>query len=108
MLINALGPMRVVELFENIVPATGIIAVMTSELGSIAGNRGLRELYSSRAALNMLMKRFASRHAGDPRALLLVAPGWVRTDMGTSAAHLSIEESVPLVVQSVERSRGKG
>jgi hypothetical protein len=38
---------------------------------------------------------------------LLVAPGWVRTDMGTSDAPLSIEESIPFVVESVERSRGK-
>jgi NAD(P)-dependent dehydrogenase (short-subunit alcohol dehydrogenase family) len=107
MLTNALGPMRAVELFEDLVPASGVIAVMTSELGSIAGNRGVWELYSSsKAALNMLMKCFSVRHAGDPRALLLVAPGWVRTDMGTSAATLSVEESIPFVVASVERSRG--
>jgi hypothetical protein len=55
----------------------------------------------------MLMKCFSARHAGDPRALLLVAPGWVRTDMGTSAATLSMEESIPFVTQSVERSRSK-
>jgi NAD(P)-dependent dehydrogenase (short-subunit alcohol dehydrogenase family) len=74
MLTNALGPMRAVELLENLVPANGAIAVMTSELGSIAGNRGFWELYSSsKAALNMLMKCFSARHAGDPRALLLIA-----------------------------------
>lgn len=107
MLTNALGPMRAVELFEGLVPANGVIAVMTSELGSIAGNSGRWELYSSsKAALNMLMKCFSARHAGDSRALLLVAPGWVRTDMGTSVASLSIEESIPFVVGSVERSRG--
>jgi hypothetical protein len=38
---------------------------------------------------------------------LLVAPGWVRTDMGTSAATLSIEESIPFVVETVERGRGR-
>src|SRR6476646_1527328 len=108
LLTNALGPMRAVELFENLVPANGAIAVMTSELGSIAGNRGSWELYSSsKAALNMLMKCFSARHGGDPRALLLVAPGWTRTDMGTSAATLSIEESSPFVVETVERSRGQ-
>ncbi len=108
MLTNALSPMRFVELYEDLVPGSGVIAVMTSELGSIADNRGFWELYSSsKAALNMLMKCFSGRHAGDPRALLLVAPGWVRIDMGTSAATLSVEESIPLVVESVERSRGK-
>lgn len=108
MLTNALGPMRAVELLEDLVPADGVIAVMSSELGSITRNPGHWELYSSsKAALNMLMKCFSARHAADPRALLLVAPGWVRTDMGTSAAPLSIEDSIPFVVESVERSRGR-
>ena len=108
MLTNALSPMRVIELFEGLVPASGVLAVMTSELGSIAGNTGFWELYSSsKAALNMLMKCFAARRQGDRRAMLLVAPGWVRTDMGGPAASLSVEESIPFVVDSVERGRGK-
>src|ERR1700722_2749663 len=70
LLTNAFGPMRAVELFENLVPASGAIAVMTSELGSITENRGFWELYSSsKAALNMLMKCFWSRQAGS-------APTW--------------------------------
>jgi len=109
MLTNALSPMRIVELYEDLVSESGVIAVMSSELGSIAGNPAFWELYSSsKAALNMLMKCFAERHPNDARALLLVAPGWVRTDMGTSAASLSIEESIPCVVETVERSRGIG
>lgn len=108
MLTNALSPMRVVELFEHQVPRNGVIAVMSSELGSIAHNRGAWELYSSsKAALNMLMACFSKRHAGDSRALLLVAPGWVRTEMGTDAAALSIEESIPHVVTAVEAQAGR-
>ena len=38
MLTNALGPVRAIELLEDLVPADGVIAVMSSELGSIAGN----------------------------------------------------------------------
>ena len=108
MVTNALSPMRLVESFEDQVPPRGIIAVMSSELGSIAGNRGFWELYSaSKAALNMLMKCFSQRHARDPRAMLLIAPGWVRTEMGGSEARLSIEESIPFVVTSVEARAGK-
>ncbi len=107
MLTNALSPMRVIELFHEMVAEDGVIAVMSSELGSIASGTGFWELYSSsKAALNMLMKSFSARHADDPRALLLVAPGWVRTDMGTQDAILEISESIPLVVDTVSRNAG--
>ena len=107
MLTNALGPVRAIELLEGLVPGRGVIAVMSSGLGSIANNEGFWPLYSaSKAALNMLMKGFAGARSGDPRAMLLIAPGWVRTDMGGPSAPLSIEQSIPLVVDTVERNRG--
>jgi NAD(P)-dependent dehydrogenase (short-subunit alcohol dehydrogenase family) len=104
LLTNALGPMRAVELFENLVAANGVIVVITSEIGSIARNKGFWDLYSSSKAV---LKCFSARHASDPRALLLVTPGWVRTDMTTPAATLSIEESIPFVVETVELGRGR-
>jgi len=108
MLTNALSPVRAVELLDDLVPAGGVVAVMTSELGSITNSNGSWQIYSSsKAALNMLMKGFAARRPDDPRALLLVAPGWVRTSMGGTDALLSIEESIPLVVDVVEANRGK-
>jgi NAD(P)-dependent dehydrogenase (short-subunit alcohol dehydrogenase family) len=107
MLTNALSPMRVVELFHDLVVENGVIAVMSSELGSITNSTGRRELYSSsKAALNMLLRSFSVRHPDDPRALLAVAPGWVRTDMGTHDAILEISDSIPLVVDTVSRSAG--
>jgi NAD(P)-dependent dehydrogenase (short-subunit alcohol dehydrogenase family) len=108
MITNALSPIRVVEVFESLVPSRGAVAVMSSELGSITQNGGFWEIYSaSKAALNMLMKCFAGRHPGDPRALLLIAPGWVRTEMGGAGASLSIEESIPGVVDAVGRNLGR-
>lgn len=107
LLTNALSPMRAVELFHANVERNGVVAVMSSELGSVAGNRGVWELYSaSKAALNMLMKTFYTRHQGDSLAYLLVAPGWVRTQMGGPGAQLEIGESIPLVVETVEGHAG--
>lgn len=107
LLTNALAPVRVLELFHDRVARQGVIAVMSSELGSIANAQGFWELYSSsKAALNMLLKSFAARHVNDSRALLAIAPGWVRTDMGTDNAALSIEQSIPLVVDLVARRAG--
>ena len=107
MLTNALSPMRVVELFHENVKRDGVIALMSSELGSISNASAFWELYSSsKAALNMLAKSFAARHPDDSRAMLLIAPGWVRTDMGTDDASLDVSESIPLVVDLVSRSAG--
>lgn len=106
---NALAPMRVVELFHERVDADkGVIAVMSSEIGSIGNAHGFWELYSSsKAALNMLLASFHARHPGDRRAMLAVAPGWVRTDMGTQDAVLEISDSIPRVVDVVEANAAK-
>lgn len=97
MVTNALSPMRVVEELEQYVSPTGLIGLMSSGQGSIGNNhKGMRELYrGSKAALNMFMRSFATRHAESLRAMVLMAPGWVQTDLGGPDARFTIEESVP-------------
>ena len=109
MVTNALSPLRVVETFQDLVPATGAIAIMSSGQGSVANNEnGGHEVYrASKAALNTLMRSFAARRRDDPRTLLLLAPGWVRTDLGGPDGRLSIEESIPKLVKVIEAQRGK-
>ena len=110
MVTNALSPMRVVETLQDLVVPDGTIAVMSSGQGSVANNdRGGFEIYrASKSALNQLMRSFAARHAGDPRTLLLMAPGWVQTDLGGPAARLTIGQSIPGVVDTVEAQAGQG
>ena len=111
MITNALSPMRVVEALEDLVLPTGTIGIMSSGQGSVANNtNGMREVYrGSKAALNTFMRSFAARHATGSRALVLMAPGWVRTDLGGPDAPLTMEESVPRLVNvlmSVQGSPG--
>ncbi|ASW01753.1 SDR family NAD(P)-dependent oxidoreductase [Paraburkholderia aromaticivorans] len=109
MVTNALSPMRVVETFQDLVRPNGTIGVMSSGQGSVTNNvNGNYEVYrGSKAALNMFMRSFAARHANDPRTLLLMAPGWVRTDMGGPEARLSIEESIPNLLNTMEAYEGR-
>jgi NAD(P)-dependent dehydrogenase (short-subunit alcohol dehydrogenase family) len=108
MVTNALSPMRVIESLQSLVPDNGVIGVMSSGQGSIGNNeKGGHEVYrGTKAALNMYMRSFAARHAGEPRALILMAPGWVRTELGGPNAPLSIAESIPKVVNVLLAQQG--
>ncbi|PKV83352.1 SDR family NAD(P)-dependent oxidoreductase [Streptomyces sp. TLI_146] len=109
MITNALSPMRVVETLGPLVAPTGTIGIMSSDQGSIALNtEGGQDLYrASKSALNQLMRSYAARDAENTRTLLLMDPGWVRTELGGAEAELSVEESVPGVVETMERHEGK-
>ena len=109
MVTNALSPMRVVEGLQNLVPANGLIGIMSSGQGSVSNNeKGRHDVYrGSKAALNQCMRSYAARHAGEPRALVLMAPGWIRTALGGPNAPVSVEEAIPKVVDVLLSQRGK-
>jgi NAD(P)-dependent dehydrogenase (short-subunit alcohol dehydrogenase family) len=108
MLTNALGVMRAVEGLQSLVRPAGLIGVMSSGQGSIANNtKGGFEVYrGSKAALNQYMRSFAARHADDPRAMVLMAPGWIRTELGGPNATFSVEETIPQVVDTLLAQQG--
>lgn len=109
MVTNALSPMRVIEGLQGLVSPDGLIGVMSSGQGSVSNNeKGGHEVYrGSKAALNMYMRSYAARQAGHARALVLMAPGWIRTALGGPNAAFSLEETVPKIVDSLLAQQGK-
>lgn len=106
MITNALSPLRLIEALEDHVEPAGTIGVMSSGQGSVANNNGGHEVYrGSKAALNTFMRSYAARHSGEPRTLVLMAPGWVRTDLGGPDARLGIDDSIPRVVSTLDALR---
>lgn len=97
---NVLGVMRAVEELGVLARPGGVIGVMSSGQGSIANNaNGTNDVYrASKAALNQAMSSYAGRHTSEGRALILMAPGWIRTELGGSNAPFSVEEAMPQIV----------
>lgn len=109
MVTNALSPMRTIEMLAPLVSPTGLIGVMSSGQGSVSNNvKGQRELYrASKAALNMSMRSYAARQADSARAMVVMAPGWVRTELGGAEAPLEISDSVPKLVEVLLAAQGQ-
>jgi len=109
MVTNALSPMRAIEALQDLVPANGLIGAMSSGQGSISNNeKGMREVYrGSKAALNMFMRSFAAREPEPRRAMVVMAPGWIRTNLGGPDAPFTLEETIPKVVNVLLSQRGK-
>lgn len=58
----------------------------------------MREVYRGKAALNMFMRSFAPRQTDPVRAMAVLAPGWIRTELGGDEAPYTMEETVPALV----------
>ena len=108
MITNALSPLRTLEALRGLVAPGGTVAVMSSDQGSISRNdEGGYELYkASKAALNQLMRSYATRHGDDGQTKLLIDPGHNQTQLGGPDAPLSPKESIPAVVDVLEAQAG--
>jgi NAD(P)-dependent dehydrogenase (short-subunit alcohol dehydrogenase family) len=95
--VNTLAPMRMVQAFlPHLRAGKGkTVATLTSQMGSITNNDGGYYAYrSAKAALNSAMRGLSADLRGDNLILVVMHPGWVKTDMGGDAAPLRPEDSV--------------
>lgn len=79
------------------------IVNISSQMGSIQLTGGGATPYRvSKAALNMLTRNQAIAYKKDGIAVVILHPGWVKTDMGGSAAPMTVAESVKKIFQIIE------
>jgi NAD(P)-dependent dehydrogenase (short-subunit alcohol dehydrogenase family) len=96
--INTLAPVKLAEAFlphllksnrKQLVAITSLMASMTDN-----GSGGSIFYRSSKAGLNAAMKSLAIDLLSQKISVLILHPGWVKTDMGGSQAPTSPEESI--------------
>lgn len=106
---NALSPIRFAESVHRRLAPDGLIVLMTSKLGSVSLNRGggWSSYRASKAALNTLARSFVGQHSGAAWGLVLMHPGWVRTDLGGRRATLDVETSARGMVAVLEARQGQ-
>jgi len=96
--INTVAPVALAAAFADQVAASQmkVIALQSSRMGSIADNdSGGRYVYrASKAALNAVGKSLSVDLKDKGITVLILHPGWVRTDMGGPNGLLTVTECV--------------
>lgn len=108
MMINAIGPVVLTQkLKENLISGNEKkVVFISSQMGSIDDNYsgGYYFYRTSKSALNSAAKSLSIDWKADEISVLMLHPGWVKTDMGGSKAKLEIDESVNSMIKVIEAS----
>ncbi len=103
---NTQAPVKLAEVFLPQVKRSGrrLIVAISSLMGSMADNTSGGSLMyrSSKAALNAVMKSLALDLADADVGMLILHPGWVKTDMGGPNAPTSPQDSIAGMRQVIE------
>ena len=105
--VNTLAPIRVAEaLADNVARSDKKLMVfITSRMGSVTENSGASYAYrASKAALNMAVSCLALDLKPKGVSCILLHPGWVKTDMGGSAAEIAIPDSIKGMRKVIDRA----
>jgi NAD(P)-dependent dehydrogenase (short-subunit alcohol dehydrogenase family) len=106
---NAVSPIRVAQRFVSQLHTNGVLAFMSSILGSVAIPDGSEMcLYkASKAALNSMINSFVTLEQPQ-QTVLAMHPGWVKTDMGGENAEIDVLTSTQGMLEQIKVSAGKG
>lgn len=103
--VNTLGPLRVAQAFLPHLRRAKApkIVTISSRMGSLSHAKSDRIAYrASKAAVNKVMQGLATDLQAEGVVAVSVHPGWVRTDMGGSAADISVQDSAAGLVRLID------
>ena len=108
---NAVAPINLAQRFVGqIRPGTGVLAFMSSILGSVTIPDGsdLALYKASKAALNSMTNSFVTQLGDQKLTVLSLHPGWVKTDMGGENAEIDVLTSTRGMLDQIKAQSGKG
>jgi NAD(P)-dependent dehydrogenase (short-subunit alcohol dehydrogenase family) len=101
--VNTIAPLRVAQAFLPQLRQSKAPRILTvsSQMGALTTNSssGAMAYRTSKAAVNKVMQCLASDLRGDSIPVVVVHPGWVRTDMGGGGADIAPEESAAGLIE---------
>jgi len=106
--VDCLGPLRVVQHLKNrVIAATGIIANISSKMGSSADNTsgGTYAYRAAKAGLVIVSKSMAVDLAPFGVHVITLHPGWVQTDMTHQTGLIDVETSVAGMTRVIANAR---
>jgi NAD(P)-dependent dehydrogenase (short-subunit alcohol dehydrogenase family) len=103
--VNTMAPLRVLQAFRpNLAKGTNARAVtITSQMGAIGLDMPVMFAYcSSKGAVNKVMRLAAPELKRDGIAVVLLHPGFVKTDMGGPGAEITPEASAAGLISVID------
>lgn len=102
--INAIAPLRVATAFlPNVKAAKGKIITLSSQMGATGASADNLAYRVSKQAVNRLMRGLATELKPQGVPVLIVHPGWVKTEMGGEGAQLSPEQSAAQLLKLIDK-----
>ena len=103
--VNTIAPLRVATAFlPNVKAAKGKIITLSSQMGQVQSASTDSLAYRvSKAAVNKLMRGLAAELKPQGIPVLIVHPGWVKTDMGGEGAQLTSEQSASQLQKIIDK-----
>ncbi len=109
--VDCVGPLRVVQrLKSRVIAAKGVIANISSKMGSSADNTsgGTYAYRAAKAGLVIVSKSMAMDLAPFGVHVITLHPGWVQTDMTHQTGLIDVDTSVQGMTQVISKARHYG